>query len=295
MPSHLIVNADDFGLTHGINRAICELHDAGAVTSATLMAAGPAFDDAVILARERPGLGVGCHVVLTDGIPVSPPRSIPSLLASDGFTFRPKLYAFLTALLTHQIDTDDVEREAIAQIRRIQNAGLTVTHLDTHKHTHLLPRVLKPLLRAALRTGVSAIRNPFEQPWAFPLSNGTAARTSQLRLVQLLKRQFLRQPEIRSRHIRSTDGTIGVSATGHLDETTLRNLLGALPEGTWELVCHPGYNDRELDEVATRLRASREIEREALLSVLANGANGHPLSGNPHLSHPALIHYGSLA
>ncbi len=294
MPSHLIVNADDFGLTHGINRAICELHDAGAITSATLMAAGPAFEDAVARARKRPSLGVGCHVVLTDGMPVSPLRSIPSLLARDGRSFRPQLYSFLAALLTQQIDPNDIEREAVAQIRRLQEAGLTVTHLDTHKHAHLLPKVLKPLLRAAIRTGVSAIRNPFEQPWAFPLSNGTAARSSQLRLIQILKRQFLRQPEIRSGRVHTTDGTIGVSATGHLDEPTLRNLLRALPEGTWELVCHPGYNDGELHQVTTRLRASREVERRALLAVLSPMAHDESLSSDPHLLPPTLIHYGSF-
>ncbi len=294
MPSHLIVNADDFGLTHGVNRAISELYDAGAVTSATIMAAGPAFLDAAVLARNRPSLGIGCHVVLTDGVPVSPPRSIPSLIARDGRSLRPKLLPFLGALASNQIDPSDIEREAFAQIRRVQDAGLAITHLDTHKHTHILPFVLKPLLRAAARAGVRAIRNPFEQPWAFPLSNGSAARTSQLRILQPLKRSFFRQPEIHSGHIRTTQGTIGVSATGTLDEGTLRNLLGALPAGTWELVCHPGYNDRELDGVTTRLRRSREIEREALVAVLSTAARKKSFGTDAHLSGIQLIHYGSL-
>ncbi|WP_375508503.1 ChbG/HpnK family deacetylase, partial [uncultured Caballeronia sp.] len=77
-----------FGLTRGINRAIAELHAAGALTSATLMANGPAFDDAVAIAHAHPGLGVGCHVVLTDGTPVSHPHSIPSLMGADGKTLR---------------------------------------------------------------------------------------------------------------------------------------------------------------------------------------------------------------
>ena len=94
MAARLILNADDFGLTRGINRAIGELHANGAVTSATLMANGPAFDDAVAIALKRPTLGVGCHVVLTDGIPVSHPSDIPSLLGSDGKTFRSSLPDF---------------------------------------------------------------------------------------------------------------------------------------------------------------------------------------------------------
>src|SRR5579875_91636 len=309
MPRRLIINADDFGLTRGINRAIAELHDAGAVTSATLMASGPAFNDAVALARERPGLGIGCHIVLTDGLPVSPPRTIPSLLAGDGRSLRPKLRTFLAALISHQIDPDEIEREAVAQIRRIQQAGLTVTHLDAHKHTHIAPPVMSALLCAAKKTGVHAIRNPFEQPWAFPLSNGTTARTSQIRLIQPLQRSFLKRPEIQSRDIRTTDGTVGISATGHLDEATLRNLLNALPDGIWELVCHPGYNDAELNSITTRLRATREVERQALLSVFSKSGD-QSVSGlgsqdlepalressnfQPHLSPLQLIHYGSL-
>ncbi len=324
MPKRLILNADDFGLTPGINTAIAELYDAGALTSATLMAAGPAFDHAVALALARPTLGIGCHIVLTDGDPVSPPRSIPSLLAPNTRTLRPtlrpRLRNFLAALITRQIDLDEIEREATAQIRKIQQTGLTVTHLDAHKHTHIAPPIMTALLRAALRTGVPAIRNPFEQPWAFPLSNGTPARTSQIRLIQPLQRGFLRRPEIRSGQIRTTDGTLGISATGHLDEPTLRNLLAALPEGTWELVTHPGYNDPDLDRIPTRLRETRNTERKALLAVFnksANqqtndqrvGATGWPILSSsigkggvkapqissPHLPLPELIHYGDLA
>src|ERR1700676_991583 len=98
MPPRLILNADDFGLTHGINRAIGELHSAGVLTSATLMANGPAFDNAVEAAHSHPALGVGCHIVLTDGAPVSPPNSIRSLLGSDGKNFRTSLIDFVQAL-----------------------------------------------------------------------------------------------------------------------------------------------------------------------------------------------------
>lgn len=310
MPRRLILNADDFGLTHGINRAIAELYDAGALTSSTLMASGPAFEHAARLARQRPALGIGCHIVLTDGDPVSPPRTIPSLMARNGRTLRPSLLGYLTALITHQIDPDEIEREAVAQIQRIQQAGITVTHLDAHKHTHIAPPVMSALLRAARKTGVHAIRNPFEQPWAFSLSNGTTARTSQIRLIHPLQRGFLRRPEIQSGQIRTTDGTVGISATGHLDEPTLCNLLNALPGGTWELVCHPGYNDAELDTIPTRLRATRDIERQALLSVFDRSAS-QPFSHStiehsepglqesshfqPHLPPLQLIHYGSLA
>lgn len=299
MARRLIVNADDFGLTPGINRAIAELYDAGAVSSATLMAAGPAFAEAVALARERPGLGVGCHVVLTDGLPVSSPRSIPSLMARNGRSLRPGLVGFVAALLSNQIDPMDIEREAVAQIRRLQDAGIAVTHVDAHKHTHVFPRVLRPLLRAAARTGVQGIRNAFEQPWAFPLSNGTTARTSQIRLIQPLERAFHRELKRSFGPVHTTQGTIGVSATGNLDEPTLRSLLKALPEGTWELVCHPGYRDASLDGITTRLRETRDVERHALQAVIPEIISQRDFSPtSPHGAHPGpleLIHYGSLA
>src|SRR5258708_34688820 len=99
MPPQLIINADDFGLTPGINRAIAELHQAKALTSATLMATGAAFDDAVAVAHANPALGVGCHILLTDGTPVFPPKRIPTLLAPHRKTFRPSLVDFIQALL----------------------------------------------------------------------------------------------------------------------------------------------------------------------------------------------------
>src|SRR5947208_962069 len=108
MPSRLILNADDFGLTPGINRAVAELHAAGALTSATLMANGPAFDDAVAIAHANPTLGVGCHIVLTDGTPVSPPETIPTLLSPDGKTFRPSLSDFFLAVLRGKVSEDDI-------------------------------------------------------------------------------------------------------------------------------------------------------------------------------------------
>jgi len=128
MPARLILNADDFGLTGGINRAIGELHANGALTSATLMANGPAFEDAVEIARKRPMLGVGCHVVLTDGMPVSHPADIPSLLGSDGKTFRPSLIDFMLAVWRGQVLEEDIVRETTAQVQRLQRAGIDVTH-----------------------------------------------------------------------------------------------------------------------------------------------------------------------
>jgi predicted glycoside hydrolase/deacetylase ChbG (UPF0249 family) len=287
MPPQLIINADDFGLTPGVNRAIAELHQAKALTSATLMATGAAFDDAVAIAHANPALGVGCHIVLTDGTPVSPPKSIPTLLGPDGKNFRPSLVDFIQALLRGTIREDDIEREAVAQVQKLQCAGIRVTHLDTHKHTHLFPPVARPLLRIAERCSVRAIRHPFEQAWSLALGHGNRIRRLQVKLLGRLKTHFEHQPQIRDAHVRTTDGTIGISATGNLYVETLHQILHAMPaEGTFELCCHPGYNDSDLDRITTRLRAHRDIERNALLTEVPAIAL--------HPNAPQLIHYGDL-
>jgi predicted glycoside hydrolase/deacetylase ChbG (UPF0249 family) len=288
MPARLILNADDFGLTHGINRAIAELHSAGVLPSATLMAAGPAFDDAVEVARAHPMLGVGCHIVLTDGAPVSPPGSIRSLIGADGKNFRPSPVDFVRALLLGRINEKEVAREALAQIEKLQRAGIHPTHLDTHKHTHLFPSIARPLLQVAERCGIRAIRNPFEPAWSLALDHGSRARRLAVRLIGLLRPRFEAHAQIRDGRMLTTDGTIAISATGQFNAATLAEVLRALPPtGTYELCCHPGYNDADLDRVTTRLRAHRDIEREALLSEVPS-----------FLSQPnarTLLHYGSLA
>ncbi|WP_433965076.1 ChbG/HpnK family deacetylase [Tunturiibacter gelidiferens] len=287
MPARLIINADDFGLTRGVNRAIAELHRAGSLTSATLMATGAAFDDAVALARVNPALGVGCHVTLTDGSPVSPPQSIPTLLGADGKTFRPSLVDFVQALLRGKISEAEIEREALAQVKKLHAAGVKVTHLDTHKHTHLFPAVTRPLLRVADRCSINAIRNPFEATWSLALGHGNRLRRLQVNLLGSFKSAFARQAQIRDGCVLTTDGTIGISATGHLDAASLRELLIALPaEGTFELCCHPGYNDEDLDRVTTRLRTHRDVERDSLLTELP----ARSLQPNA----PQLINYGGL-
>jgi predicted glycoside hydrolase/deacetylase ChbG (UPF0249 family) len=287
MPPLLIINADDFGLTPGVNRAIAELHQAKALTSATLMATGAAFDDAVAVAHANPTLGVGCHIVLTDGVPASPPHSIPSLLGSDRKSFRSSLVDFIQALLSGAIREDDIEREAVAQVQKLQCAGINVTHIDTHKHTHLFPAVARPLLRIAERCSVGAIRHPFEQRWSLALGHGNRIRRLQVKLLGRLKTHFEHQPQIRHTHVSTTDGTIGISATGNLYAETLHQILNAVPaDGTFELCCHPGYNDSDLDRIATRLRAHRDIERNALLTEVPALAL--------HPNAPQLINYGDL-
>jgi predicted glycoside hydrolase/deacetylase ChbG (UPF0249 family) len=157
----LIINADDFGLTAGVNRAIVECHRAGSVTSATLMANSAEFMRAVDLARSHSRLAVGCHVVLVDGEPLSPVTQVGSLLMPGTLSFRPSASEFARAAVRRQLAPLEIAAEATAQILKLQNAGIKVTHIDTHKHTHIFPVALKALLGVAKDLGVTAIRNPF--------------------------------------------------------------------------------------------------------------------------------------
>lgn len=259
----LIVNADDFGLTGGVNRAVAELHRAGVLTSATLMARAAATAEAVALAQAEPRLGVGCHVVLADGEPMS---GASRLVDPQSGLLYPTLGKFLPRVLSGQIRAAEIEAEAEAQIAALQAAGVRLTHIDAHKHTHMFPAVLRPLLRAARRAGIGAVRNPFEPLWALRATPGAPwVRRSQVRLLRALEPGFRRM--VAEAGMSTTDGAIGVLATGTLDARTVESLAQHMPDGTWELVAHPGYHDAELRAVRTRLQASRETEREALLAL----------------------------
>jgi len=264
--SRLIVNADDFGLTPGVSRAIIELHAAGLVTSTSLMARAGATEEAIELACATPSLGVGCHVVLVDGESILPPEKIPSLVDARTGRFPDSLTAFLLRLFTGRIRAEEIEAEAAAQIAHLQERGVRLTHIDTHKHAHMFTAVLRPVLRAARAAGIRAVRHPFEPEWAVRAAIGAP-------LARALQIAALRPLGPRSRKIlaqegfTTTDGTIAMAGTGTLDAKALGSLLRQIPAGTWELVTHPGYNDADLVRVRTRLRASRDIERLALAAI----------------------------
>ena len=260
------MNADDFGLTRGVNRAIVELHQAGVLTSATLMAKAGATDEAIALAHANPRLGVGCHVVLVDGEPVLPPHQVPSLIDRRTGCFPPKLTTFLRRLFTGRIRAAEIEAEAAAQIASLQARGVQLTHIDTHKHSHMFPPVLRPVLRAARAAGIRAVRNPFEPEWAVHASpRASIVRSAEVYALRKFGPYFRRV--LSEEGFSTTDGTIAVAATGVVNADTVRALLGKLPPGAWELVTHPGYNDADLDRIRTRLRASRDIERNALQAI----------------------------
>src|SRR5208337_1599812 len=240
------------------------------------MANSRAFDDAAAMARSLTGgnaqFSVGCHVVLLDGEPVLPADRVTSLLQPgerNGSHFRAKLNDFVVASFRGKLQSDEIEAETTAQIQRLQSAGVEPSHFDTHKHAHMFPAVLRPLLRAARARNVAAVRNPFGQVWPLPLGDMLRRRQLWKRFAQLnVLRNFAAKfrREVEAHGLRTTDGSVAVLVTGSLDLKLFREIVDNIPEGTWEFVCHPGYNDAELRNVRTRLRESRAKELELLTS-----------------------------
>jgi hopanoid biosynthesis associated protein HpnK len=265
----LIVNADDFGLTAEVNQAIIKGHYEGLISSTSLLANGEAFTSAVALSRQAPRLGVGVHLNLTEGQPVAPAFTIPSLVNRQGcFARRPA--SLWRAMILGRVSTVDIEKELRAQIEKVLAAGIVATHLDSHKHVHALPVLGRMGIRLARQYGIPAIRRVVER-WSalgcllrrFPHAKTTIFR--QLLnscILSVVSRGWSRQ--LRRGGIACAEHSYGLTPTGFLDEELLRQILCRLPDGTSELMCHPGFVDKALKQTPTRLLEQREIEYQAL-------------------------------
>jgi chitin disaccharide deacetylase len=265
---NLIVNADDLGWTAGVNRGIAEAHRNGIVTSTSLLANGPAFDDGVKTVSELPGLGVGVHLNLSDGPPTAPAEQVKTLLNDEGkFAGGPE--NLLLRLTTKSVDVKEVEKEWEAQIQKVRDAEIRPTHLDGHKHVQMLPGLFGIALRLAKRHGIEAVRVSHEaSPLRTALSDGnesggmTFKQGIQARGLKLLAKDAREMAERSG--IATADYFCGIAQTGVLTKAGVQKLLNSLPEGTTELMCHPGYLDDELRKSSTRLQESRQAELEIL-------------------------------
>jgi chitin disaccharide deacetylase len=270
---NLIVNADDLGWTEGVNRGIGEAHRNGIVTSASLLANGPAFPHAIELARGLPNLGVAVHLNLSDGAPLAGSQTMSNLILDSlgNFAGGPERLALKMATASsamHRLAVSDIESEWDLQIRRVRDVGITPTHLDGHKHVHMLPGLFEIALRLAKRHGIGAIRVSHENSrLRAALSGGAAQRAGvvlrqgvQARGLKLLARDAHEQAERAG--LATADYFCGVAQTGELTKEGVIRLLHNLPEGTTELMCHPGYVDEHLRRSGTRLQDSRQKELE---------------------------------
>src|SRR5229473_2333031 len=250
---NLIVNADDLGWTQGVNRGIAEAHRNGIVTSTSLLANGCAFEEGVRSALQSPRLGVGVHLNLSDGKPLAPG-------GPETLLFR---------LTAKSLDAREVELEWNAQIEKVRAAGIRPTHLDGHKHVQMLPGLFAVALRLAKKHGIEAVRVSHEASSlrAALNSGGELAglmlkQGVQARGLKLLARDARKMAERAG--VAAADYFCGIAQTGVLTKKGIQQMLASLPEGTTELMCHPGYADAELEKSATRLQKSRQTELEIL-------------------------------
>jgi predicted glycoside hydrolase/deacetylase ChbG (UPF0249 family) len=269
---NLIVNADDLGWTGGVNRGIVDAHRKGLVTSASLLANGRAFAEAMAISRENPELGIGVHLNLSDGPPAAAASDVAGLLGKAG-SLQGGPENKLLRLAKRSLPLNEVEIEWEAQIAKIRAAGIQPTHVDGHKHVHMLPGLFEIAVRLAKRHGIRAIRVALEESTLRALlAAGKSGRSSaqlkqgvQARGLKLLGRDARELAERAG--LATVDYFCGIAQTGILTLEGVSRLLENLPEGTTEFMTHPGYMDRELRETATRLQESRESERRILMDT----------------------------
>ncbi|MBI3650211.1 MAG: ChbG/HpnK family deacetylase [Acidobacteria bacterium] len=264
----LIVNADDFGFTRGVNVGIIRACNDGILSSATLMANGDEFAHAVQLATANPQLRIGCHLAAVGGKAVA--QSASPLVDENGLL--PKtLTQLIVKIARGAIRAADIEREFAAQIERLLAAGIHPTHLDTHKHTAVHPAVMQALARVASAYGIARVRWPFEKN-AIAMSR-MAPKQRRAYFKQRLLAQVTR---VSARHfatvmqehqLRSPNYFCGIALTGLLDSAALITIIQGLRDGTTELMCHPSLYDEDLENAATRLKKERQRELDALLDA----------------------------
>ena len=250
-PRRLIINADDYGISRGVNIGIIEAARAGAVTSASAIVNLPAFDDAVARARSAPSLSLGLHLNLTSGRPLS---AVPSLTRSNGDFYALPMLAIRASL--GLVAAPDVMRESLAQMDRMIGAGLQPTHLDSHRHVHAHPAIFATVVAAAASRGISRVRIPRE-----PMRVNAVDWRAALKKAGLLGCTYLA-----GRGADGGDSFFGISLQGGRSfAARLFALIPRLPPGLSELMVHPGYSDVSLAEWDNYTRG-----REAELSVLCS-------------------------
>ena len=265
----LIVTADDLRLTRRVNEAIGKAHREGVVTTASLMVNGAAFESAVDMLEHNPSLDAGLHLNLTEGAPVSAPAQISTLADSAGFVYRSP-FALATGLLRRKVLLADLETEIRAQLEKALAAGVPVSHVDGHKHVHVIPQVFDLICRISPDYGIRAVRSTIERT---PKLVSLLARNVDS-CPQILKQYvfgkglsgawLLKQPAKRHRILNTPRRFYGITQTGFLDIATFSQIVSGLKSGVSEVMCHPGYVDDDLIRTPTRLHFQRERELELL-------------------------------
>jgi len=262
MTLRFIVNADDFGLCSGVNAAVRVAHTAGLLTSATIMANMPAAVEAVRIAEQLPSLGIGVHLNLIEGKPISPADEVSPLLGRDGeFAFSAAGLAI--ASLSSKAVRRAITVELTSQIQWLCDNGIKPTHLDSHRHFHIFPSILPTVSALAERFAIHAVRFPYEPPslcrLPWPSVNAKSRRRA------FIVRNMARAALLRRRNLFKNDFLFGIAHTGKINTEFWTALAKRPIDATIELMTHPGFADG-LDPEKTRLVEQRKVELDALCS-----------------------------
>ena len=254
----LIINADDFGLTNGVNRGIIDCFLAGSVTSTTLMVNTPATLEAVALAKANPELVVGLHFNLTLGRPLCRAEEVPTLIDGAG-EFRGRA-ACERNLLLGKVKGNDIEREFHAQVERFTSFGIPLTHIDSHQHMHLFPRVFDIVASYCVKHDI-----PLRLPWVWQGKGKTISLRKKIRalLLSLLVRRNAWRWQGR---IRTNRAFASVFDLGLLpEEICVGSYLHMVEDqrSPLEIMVHPAHVDRELKSL-TRISEISAAEYDVL-------------------------------
>jgi chitin disaccharide deacetylase len=275
MRKFLIVTADDFGLHEAVNEAVEQASRAGVLTAASLMVAAPAAADAIRRARELPDLRVGLHLVLAEGRAMLAPDLIPGLADPAG-RMNDRMFVNGVRFFVFPALRRQLEAEIHAQFSAFARTGLTLDHVNVHKHFHLHPTLLTMLLRIGRDFGVPAVRVPHEPVWFAARSGNWRVAAGAVLLgpwIAFMKRR------LRAARMLHNDRLFGVAASGAMDEAKLLTILARLPPGITEIYLHPAaLSGRAIAESMTGYRHAEELA--ALLSprvraAIAAGEFGH--------------------
>ncbi len=266
----LVTVADDFGKSQAINCAVSEASDNGILTAASLMAGGEAFEEAVSIARERHGLSVGLHVTLCDGRAVLPHSRIPDIVSHDGFFEKNPVKAWLKysrpALLSQ------IRMEIGAQLDRLENAGVRVSHVDCHHHLHMHPFILEILCKEAAHRGIVWVRMPRE-PLPIVLRTRSPLRGA-MPFVEWATFGTLgayNYRAIRRHGLRAADQVYGLSRTGDVDEEYLMGIIEHAVGSVSEIFFHPDISTGSGRREVEALTSPRVKERLSTLGVILAG------------------------
>ena len=263
---YIIINADDFGRHAEINRAVEEGLVHGCLRSATVMPGGAAFAGAIDIARRHEELGLGVHFTLVDGHPILPPEEIPSLVGSEG-DFLPDHTALLKRYLKGGVNLEEVRRELAAQLQKIEATGIPISHVDSHQHMHTLPGIIDIVLDLAARAGIRAVRTP-RTPLFAGAFGGLGQLVGRLGLSTLAR---LAACKAHRRGLLTPDNFAGIVAGEAVSEGELLHLIAHLPQGTTEVMMHPGTKNDVLQE-DSGWQHDFEAELAAILSPRVGAA-----------------------